>query len=75
MKVRATLALLAWRELKSNQFIRELKTPLKIKPRLVVKNTCTELLLLSEGFETKATQILGLNLLKPISGNRTNIRS
>ena len=44
-----------WRELMVNQFIRELTTPLKIKPRLVVRNTHTELLLLSESFETKAS--------------------
>ena len=42
------------RELKANQLIRELTTPLKIKPRLVVKITHTELLLLSESLETKA---------------------
>ena len=38
----------------ANQFIRELTTPLKIKPMLVVKNTHTELLLLSESIETQA---------------------
>ena len=43
----------AWRELKTNQLIRELTAPLKIKLRLVVKNTHTELLLLSESIETK----------------------
>ena len=35
----STLALLAWRELKANHLIRELTTPLTIKPRLVVKST------------------------------------
>ena len=37
-----------------NQFIRELTTPLKIKPKLVIKSTHTELLVLSESLETKA---------------------
>ena len=46
----ATLASLAWRELRANHLIRELTTPL----RLVVKNTHTELLLVSESLETKA---------------------
>ena len=40
--------------LKTNQFIRELTTLLKIKPRLVIKNTHTELLLLSESLQTNA---------------------
>ena len=44
----------AWRELRANQLIRELTTPLIIKLKLVVKNTHTELLLLSESLETKA---------------------
>ena len=48
----------AWRELRANQLIRELITPLKIKLRLVVhilSSTYTELLLLSESLETKAS--------------------
>ena len=44
------------RRLAANQFIRKLTTPLKIKLRLVVKNTHTELLLLSESLETKASR-------------------
>ena len=44
----------AWHELKVNQLIRELTTPLKIKTRLVRKSTHTELLLSSESLETKA---------------------
>ena len=44
----------SWRELRANHLIRELTTPLNIKLRLVVKNTHTELLLLSESLETKA---------------------
>ena len=47
---------MAWCELKVNRFIHELTTALKIKPMLVVKSTHTELLLLSESLETKATQ-------------------
>ena len=46
---------IGWREPKVNRFIRELTTPVKIKTRLVVKNTHTELVLLSESLETKAT--------------------
>ena len=55
----------AWRELKANQFIRELTTPLKIKPKLVVKNTHTELLLLSlsESLETKAKFLSTIKLV------------
>ena len=41
-------------KLKANQLIRELTKPLKIKPKLVVKNTHTELLLLSESLKTDA---------------------
>ena len=53
----------AWRELKANQFIRELTTPLKIKPRLVVKSTHTELLLLSESLEIKARVLSTIKLV------------
>ena len=47
--------------------MRELTTPLKIKPRLVVKSTHTELHLLSESLETKATEFLFLLTITPWS--------
>ena len=72
-KKKATLASLTWRELKANQFIHELTTPLIIKLRLVVKNTHTEVLLLSESLETKASSNhLHLSELSGIL-NRRNI--